>query len=676
MVPELECDLVMKGGITSGIVYPGAIAQIGARYRLRSIGGTSAGAIAAAAAAAMEFGRASGRNAAALQHLAEIPDKLSARTGDGTPLLSRLFQPDPAAAPLVRPVLGLLRPGLAAKARAAAALTGVPLLLAGALAAALMYAAGLSGSSVAAAAAALLAWLLLTLGLLLPLLWLLKVRTPLDAIAGSGFGACSGMAAAPGLPSLTGWLHDQIQSLAGLPADQPLTFGDLWVADLRGQERGAALAAASADPARSRGAADTASRRIDLAFVASDMSRSISVQFPFLTGSSFLYLKLDDLEALLPAEVVRWMAGSAPAGDLDGVLLDGRAAAEQLIRLPAAQDLPVLFAARVSMSFPFLFRAVRFYLLRYGPGGAKALSEVWLADGGITSNFPVHLFDAPVPTRPTFCLNLLYPGDEVRGGLRAAGGEGADGGGEGSEVEAANGGPADPQAKNVRMARTNNAELLVLHQPPSGSAMARLAGWGGQIVYTARQWSDITLMNVPAYRDRIVHIRMLEGEGGLNLDMSDATIRDLDRRGQLAGRVIAERFLPDATSDPLYGEPLKLGWDNHRFVRFRSWLAALEAGAGAFEEGWDRDLAASPSVDAMIDRTGAQVPPPYVGYPFSTGEQRGLARAMVAALRDLHGLTVGKGVSVDRVGDRHTSPRPKALLRMRPPLDADPRRQG
>lgn len=47
-----ECDLVMKGGITSGVVYPPAVLELATRYRFRSIGGSSAGAIAAALAAA------------------------------------------------------------------------------------------------------------------------------------------------------------------------------------------------------------------------------------------------------------------------------------------------------------------------------------------------------------------------------------------------------------------------------------------------------------------------------------------------------------------------------------------------------------------------------------------------------------------------------------------------
>lgn len=54
------CDIVMKGGITSGIVYPPAIAKLAKNYRFKNIGGTSAGAIAAAAAAAAEYQRRTG----------------------------------------------------------------------------------------------------------------------------------------------------------------------------------------------------------------------------------------------------------------------------------------------------------------------------------------------------------------------------------------------------------------------------------------------------------------------------------------------------------------------------------------------------------------------------------------------------------------------------------------
>ena len=44
-----RCDLVMKGGITSGVIYPRAVCQLAVTRRLTQVGGTSAGAIAAAA---------------------------------------------------------------------------------------------------------------------------------------------------------------------------------------------------------------------------------------------------------------------------------------------------------------------------------------------------------------------------------------------------------------------------------------------------------------------------------------------------------------------------------------------------------------------------------------------------------------------------------------------------
>src|SRR5947209_2358340 len=51
------CDLVMKGGLTSGIVYPAAVLELAKTYKFSCVGGTSAGAIAAAITAAAEAGR-------------------------------------------------------------------------------------------------------------------------------------------------------------------------------------------------------------------------------------------------------------------------------------------------------------------------------------------------------------------------------------------------------------------------------------------------------------------------------------------------------------------------------------------------------------------------------------------------------------------------------------------
>src|SRR5712691_7850411 len=50
------CDVVMKGGITSGVIYPKALWMLSERYRFKNIGGASAGAIAAVIAAAAQYG--------------------------------------------------------------------------------------------------------------------------------------------------------------------------------------------------------------------------------------------------------------------------------------------------------------------------------------------------------------------------------------------------------------------------------------------------------------------------------------------------------------------------------------------------------------------------------------------------------------------------------------------
>lgn len=114
-----ECDVIMKGGITSGVVYPQAICQLATIYRLRNVGGTSAGAIAAAGAAAAEHGRAAlelhaaavdraeggqaepGRRAlppeTGFAGLAGMPDWIS---GEGN--LRGLFHPAPEAKPYHR----------------------------------------------------------------------------------------------------------------------------------------------------------------------------------------------------------------------------------------------------------------------------------------------------------------------------------------------------------------------------------------------------------------------------------------------------------------------------------------------------------------------------------------------------------------------------------------------
>jgi len=104
--PKLECDLVMRGGITSGIVYPRAIAKLAETYRFRSIGGTSAGAIAAAATAAAAFGVTKGEDHFKTR-FKKLPDELGEEK-DGKSVLERLFQPQPGTRRLFQVLMAAL----------------------------------------------------------------------------------------------------------------------------------------------------------------------------------------------------------------------------------------------------------------------------------------------------------------------------------------------------------------------------------------------------------------------------------------------------------------------------------------------------------------------------------------------------------------------------------------
>jgi predicted acylesterase/phospholipase RssA len=91
--PARSCGVVLKGGITSGVVYPHALCELARTYRFASVGGTSAGAIAAVAAAAAEYGRDRG----GFEKLAAVPAWIG--SGDN---LFRLFQPQPRTAAFFR----------------------------------------------------------------------------------------------------------------------------------------------------------------------------------------------------------------------------------------------------------------------------------------------------------------------------------------------------------------------------------------------------------------------------------------------------------------------------------------------------------------------------------------------------------------------------------------------
>ena len=223
----------------------------------------------------------------------------------------------------------------------------------------------------------------------------------LPAWRANGYGICAGNPAKESgqepdqeeLEELTPWMHRIVQSAAGRGiADPPLTFGDLWSAPA-----GMGKPFGIVDPA--------APRSSELEMIASDISRNRTMQLPFLETPSPIYVETAVLRRYFPPVVAKWM--NEHAGDYNERIEkpDG------MIRLPKPQDWPVVFAARLSLSFPVLLCAFPLmtpnFISKPGADGRIPLRPLWLSDGGLTSNFPIHFFDSPIPSRPTFCLNLV-----------------------------------------------------------------------------------------------------------------------------------------------------------------------------------------------------------------------------------------------------------------------------
>src|SRR5215469_3641574 len=101
-MPSAQCDVVMKGGITSGVVYPAAVSELAKRYRFVNVGGTSAGAIAAACTAAAELRRSNG-DPKAFTGLDELSQELGAKG-----FILSLFQPTPWTWPLFKIALSFI----------------------------------------------------------------------------------------------------------------------------------------------------------------------------------------------------------------------------------------------------------------------------------------------------------------------------------------------------------------------------------------------------------------------------------------------------------------------------------------------------------------------------------------------------------------------------------------
>jgi len=570
-LPE-ECDIVMEGGVTSGVVYPSFVARLAKKFTLRSIGGASVGAIAAIAAAAAQYQRNRVRATGAgvddgFYRIGLLPRRLRERVGTTTRLLS-LFQPCTEMAPHFRVIVAALNSGVKPKVAARVAwalLRNFPLgalLGAGLWLLGYLVSSGLLGGHWRTGIAYWLAsGLWFGLSMVASALVFATLQFFLGAWRGlrrNRCGICSGLRSSPANPpALTEWLHTLVQEIAGLPPDAPLTFGHLRL---------------STPP-------------IELALMSTGLSELRAHRLPH--ASADLVFRASELAHLFPSDIIDWMKqagqGTRHSQQTRSLLqtLNAGDGDDDYYFMPAADDLPVVVAARMSLSFPVLLQAVPLYRIRTLPvaGSKIGLLRVWFSDGGLTSNFPIHFFDAILPTRPTFGVILR---DDLHEDPTAT--------------------PTGPVLRVTLPANNNEGLNAAYVAVDDDQALPSLARFATAVFRTIRTWRDEALTRTPGYRDRVVLIRHKKSEGGLHLNMSRKTIALMSRSGSLAARAIIDRFL-----DPV---ALDNGWLNHRWVRMRSTAAILQDTLAPLSDAW-RDADLTPSYAAMWQAQGLSALPAY-----------------------------------------------------------------
>jgi predicted acylesterase/phospholipase RssA len=555
--PERYCDIVMKGGITSGVVYPLAIVELADEFRFKNIGGTSAGAIAAAVTAAAEYQRVTKNSAAGFRRLEELPNFLGGKTGN-EPNLLNLFPP-------TRPTRALFNLAMAftgdrkwwrkiipvlSRLLTLSWLWTLAMFLPVLLVIGYLSYEWKALSSRGVAGLVLIAALLLGAGLLG-----LVIRTIMRAgvlLSDNKFGFSTGMKPDDRkLLGVTDWLHQELQLAAGRAiGDAPMTFGDLWTA--------------GGDQTAEKCRKDAESRSIDLKMITTALTHGRPYQLPF-EDQRFAFRK-SDLEAYFPPTVI---AHLCEKGDKvkDGPFDD-------LYHVPHGEDLPIVVATRMSLSFPILFTLVPLYAKDFTmkPEEEDApWKRTWFIDGGLSSNFPLNLFDSLVPRWPTFGINLgspheAHPIDKVK------------------------------QCNNIWMVANNRSGRQNRWIPFPATGWPALTAYIAAMLDTIRNWRDNTQMGAPGFLDRVVHIRLAKDEGGLNLDMDDDRVTRLTERGRFAGQRLRERFGTKGAGVP------PLNWNSHRWTRYKIAMTVLQKAMRSFDAAFEWTDPSYPNYKTLVER--------------------------------------------------------------------------
>jgi predicted acylesterase/phospholipase RssA len=186
---------------------------------------------------------------------------------------------------------------------------------------------------------------------------------------------------------------------------------------------------------------------------------------------------------------------------------------------------------------------------------SKPLKKVWFSDGGITSNFPIHRFDAIFPRWPTLGINLQYT-DAQGAAARCS---------------------ANTDPVFLPADRKQGVNDLWLSAVGNGSPASGVAGFIKAILWSSRVWHDNSFLKLPGYRDRVVEIWLRPDEGGLNLSMPEDVIKRLIDLGREGGIRLRDRF---SDADDFEA----MSWTGHRWTRYRSAMAGLTAALQQFRQ--------------------------------------------------------------------------------------------
>ena len=394
-----------------------------------------------------------------------------------------------------------------------------------------------------------------------------------------GYGACTGMRSEGSEhTALSEWLYDGVQKSAGLPLHRPLTFADLW--------------RAPGGPVGSDGGNE--SRSIDLRTITTCLSHGRIYELPLANDETPLMFRLSEFKSYFPKAVIDHLrCVSKPVQlqtcrflqdkfteraaefcldpklsqntnvsklDLCKKQLEAAFAVPEDVsqgfcdpdirELPNA-NLPIVVAARLSMSVPILFQNMPLLGFNFDKNAEDiTIVRLWFTDGGLGSNFPIHLFDKPIPRWPTFGMKILD--DPPR---RTSSGY--------------------PLKTYLPYGHKDGAEntLLFPMDESNFSISEKKGGFSAfyfflkSMYFSTKDGHDQSFLRMPDVRNRVLKLYMNNRSGNsLNLKIAPEQIIDLALKyGAEGGRNAAQAYLAQIPN-PKYSNWVNL-WQDHRWVR-------------------------------------------------------------------------------------------------------------